>query len=202
MGNAFFFFARDYYFKDVEKLEPAQAQTYVAVTMTPWNIKPVYGMLSDSIGIFGYHRIPYIFLAGSSGATALFLLFVVPLTAVVAVVLMFVVNISVASPDVMIDGVIAEKVKSHPKFATDLQSLCWGAQSLFAIVGHLSSGIAVKDLGSRVVFGGLVFTGLAITVPASLNWLGESRNKYAALLAKDNRCLSQIFQVSWRYANF
>ena len=177
MGNAFFFFARDYYFKDVEKLEPADAQTYIAVSMTPWNIKPVYGMLSDSVAIFGFHRIPYIIMAGAGGGVSLFLLSVIPLTAFIAVTLMIFVNISVASPDVMIDGVIAEKVKSHPKFATDLQSLCWGSQSLFAIAGHLSSGVAVKQFGSRAIFGGLVIAALAITLPAVLNWLGEVPDK-------------------------
>eukprot|EP01041_Mallomonas_annulata_P003967 gene3967-7905_t len=186
MGNAFFFFARDYYFKDVEKLQPAQSQTYIAASMTPWNIKPLYGMLSDSLSIFGYHRIPYIMMAGAGGGFSLLLLSLIPLTALIAVALMFMVNLSVASPDVMIDGVIAEKVKSHPKFATDLQSLCWGSQAIFAIAGHLTSGYAVNQFGSRTIFGGLALSSVAITVPAMLNWLGEVPEKYTTLTAVEN----------------
>jgi hypothetical protein len=31
-----------------------------------------------------------------------------------------------ASPDVMIDASVAERAKTHPRLAADVQSLCWG----------------------------------------------------------------------------
>jgi hypothetical protein len=42
MGNAWFYQARDYYFKDVLELEPADAQAYIAAAQTPWNSKRVH----------------------------------------------------------------------------------------------------------------------------------------------------------------
>jgi hypothetical protein len=39
MGYSWFSFSRVYYFKDVLDLSPSRAQTLVAATMTPWNIK-------------------------------------------------------------------------------------------------------------------------------------------------------------------
>lgn len=39
LGNAWFFQARDYYFKDVAELQPAEAQANIAAAHTPWNSK-------------------------------------------------------------------------------------------------------------------------------------------------------------------
>jgi hypothetical protein len=54
---------------------------------------------SDSLPIFGYHRIPYIMLAGGIGLTCFSMLSSFRLTSpVVMVLLLFGVNLSVASP--------------------------------------------------------------------------------------------------------
>lgn len=66
--------------------------------MTPWNLKPIYGMLSDSIPIFGYHRIPYIIIAGLIGCVCFSLLSAISFSPMMAVILLFGVNLSVASP--------------------------------------------------------------------------------------------------------
>jgi hypothetical protein len=39
LGNAWFFQARDYYFKDIANLDPAEAQANSAAAHTPWNSK-------------------------------------------------------------------------------------------------------------------------------------------------------------------
>ena len=49
LGTAYFYQARDYYFKDVEDLEPAQAQIYTSSSMVPWNSKSVYACLYTNI---------------------------------------------------------------------------------------------------------------------------------------------------------
>lgn len=82
-------------------LEPAVAQTYAAVSMIPWSMKPLYGMASDFIPVMGYHRIPYICLAGFLSTLTLTLLFLLPLSAKLAVVLLFIANLSVATPGKM-----------------------------------------------------------------------------------------------------
>lgn len=98
LGNSWFFQARDYYFKDIAQVEPADAQIFIAISMTPWNLKPIYGMLSDSIPIYGYHRIPYIVIAGVIGCICFALLSTLPLSPMSAVLLLVGVNLSVASP--------------------------------------------------------------------------------------------------------
>ena len=79
-------------------LEPAVAQMYAAISLIPWSMKPLYGMGSDFIPIFGYHRIPYICIAGLLSTLCFSLLFFLPLSAKMAVILLFCANLSVATP--------------------------------------------------------------------------------------------------------
>jgi len=37
-------------------LSAGQIATFFAITVVPWLIKPVYGLLSDFVPLFGYHR--------------------------------------------------------------------------------------------------------------------------------------------------
>lgn len=56
----------DYYWKDVQGKEPATAQFYRGITWFPWDVKPLYGLLTDLLPFFGYHRRPYFVFAGLS----------------------------------------------------------------------------------------------------------------------------------------
>ena len=197
LGSSFYYMARDYYFKDVKKLQPATAQIFSAVAQTPWNLKPLYGILSDSVLIYGYHRVPYIFIAGIIGAVSLALLSILPVSAVISVILMFFISLSVASPDVMIDGVVAEKAKACPKYGTDLQSLCYGSQSLCAIIGLLTSGLVIREFGSRVIFGVLVFGSIGVALPAFGNWLGEKKDLKSYHVGCCARVTGDIIRVSY-----
>ena len=78
------------------------AQTYVAISLIPWSMKPLYGMASDFIPIFGYHRIPYICIAGVLSTLSFMLLWLLPLSAKLAVLLLFCANMSVATPGMLV----------------------------------------------------------------------------------------------------
>jgi hypothetical protein len=146
-------------------------------------VKPLYGMVSDTLFINGLQRAPYITLAGGVGSAALTILWLIPLSVPLAVVFMFCVNFSVSSPDVMIDASIAEKCKFYPKFASDLQALCWGSMALFSVVGFGTSGIMIQYCGPRLTFGVLVVTAVMVFIPSLMGFLGE---KKAVAMQEDN----------------
>lgn len=58
--------ATEYYMKDVQKVQPSESQALTAITKIPWIIKPLWGILTDVLPIFGFHRRPYFILAGKS----------------------------------------------------------------------------------------------------------------------------------------
>lgn len=53
-----------YYMKDVQKMQPSEAQVYFGVIEIPWIIKPLWGLLTDTVPILGYRRRPYLVSAG------------------------------------------------------------------------------------------------------------------------------------------
>eukprot|EP00854_Cymbomonas_tetramitiformis_P030539 gene30539-38191_t len=88
---------------------------------TPWQIKSIYGMISDLVPIRGLHRSPYIAFAGTVGVLSFLTLSLVPTEQFVVFVALFVANLSIAMPDVMIDAAVAERCRAQPRLTTDLQ---------------------------------------------------------------------------------
>ncbi|KAL2234541.1 UNVERIFIED_CONTAM: putative folate-biopterin transporter 3 [Sesamum indicum] len=54
-----------YYMKDEQKLQPSEAQVYHGMIMIPWIVKPLWGLLTDTVPIAGRRRRPYFILAGN-----------------------------------------------------------------------------------------------------------------------------------------
>lgn len=64
LGGALARVGTEYYMKDVQKVQPSEAQIYAGITSIPWIVKPLWGLLTDVLPIFGYRRRPYFLLAG------------------------------------------------------------------------------------------------------------------------------------------
>ncbi|KAL6533826.1 hypothetical protein OROHE_013659 [Orobanche hederae] len=52
-----------YYMKDVQRVQPSEAQVYTGITSIPWIVKPIWGLLTDVVPISGYQRRPYFVFA-------------------------------------------------------------------------------------------------------------------------------------------
>lgn len=65
LGGALARVGTEYYMKDVQKVQPSEAQIYGGITSIPWLVKPLWGLLTDVLPIVGYHRRPYFILAGN-----------------------------------------------------------------------------------------------------------------------------------------
>lgn len=64
LGGALSRVGTEYYMKDVQKVQPSEAQVYGGITSIPWLVKPLWGLLTDVVPVFGYRRRPYFILAG------------------------------------------------------------------------------------------------------------------------------------------
>ena len=53
----------NYYLKEVHGWSPVQVTAFITVFNLPWIIKPVYGLVSDFVPLFGYRRKSYLILA-------------------------------------------------------------------------------------------------------------------------------------------
>jgi len=53
----------NYYLKEAQGFTPLQITAFVTVFNLPWIIKPVYGLISDFVPLFGYRRKSYLIIA-------------------------------------------------------------------------------------------------------------------------------------------
>eukprot|EP00898_Chlorokybus_atmophyticus_P001084 jgi/Chlat1/1977/Chrsp158S02283 len=172
-------FGADYYYKDVQKLEPASSQQYVAIADIPWAIKPVYGLISDSLPLFGLHRRPYIIISGALGIVAWLWLAAGSISPAVACFCFFLANLSIGFPDVVIDAAVAERCATHPHLAADLQSLCWGSLAVGLMVGVAVAALVIGPLGAR---GALAITAVSpLILLACAGMMPDKRRDYGGL---------------------
>ena len=54
---------QSYYYKDDYGLQPSESTFYNSFLQIPWILKPVWGLVSDNIFLFGYRRKSYIIIA-------------------------------------------------------------------------------------------------------------------------------------------
>jgi Na+/melibiose symporter-like transporter len=60
--------AVSFFFKDELGLGPAQVAALMGIAAIPWVVKPLFGFISDSLPLFGYHRRSYLVLSGLLGS--------------------------------------------------------------------------------------------------------------------------------------
>ncbi|KAK7311056.1 hypothetical protein RJT34_08940 [Clitoria ternatea] len=162
LGGALAGVGTKYYMKDVQKVQPSEAQVYAGITSIPWIVKPIWGLLTDVLPFFGYRRRPYFIFAGFLGVIAMLLLSLHEnLHLVLALLALTAGSAGAAIADVTIDACVAQNSISHPLLATDMQSLCASSHSVGALVGFFISGIFVHLIGPMGVFG-------LMTIPAGL----------------------------------
>lgn len=141
----------DYYWKDVQQVEPSVVQLYMGLYYIPWVMRPVWGLFTDVFPIRGYKRKPYFVVAGVLGlvsAVAVVVLGKVP--AALALSCLLGVSAAMAIAEVVIDACIATNSISIRSLAPDIQSLCMVCSSAGALVGYATSGVFVHWLGPQV----------------------------------------------------
>ncbi|ETV71058.1 hypothetical protein H257_13480 [Aphanomyces astaci] len=208
--NSFSSFALGYLIKDVMKLQPADSQAVMTATGIPWGIKPVYGILSDSLPLFGYRRKSYLVLMNMVGIAAFYSLYSITPDSSISFLMLILIgsSASTAVSDVIIDALVVERARLDPKDgATDLQSLTWCMMALGGILGSLLAGPATSHLGPNMVFL------LASVGPITLFFLScsmsetraASRSKSCPQVAREQvRLLCQALRIPvvWRAALF
>jgi Na+/melibiose symporter-like transporter len=142
--------AGTFFYKEELGLSIQQVQILGSLSLIPWSIKPLYGLISDRFPIGGRRRKPYLLLAGIFGSLG-YLILAQAMTYRDVLVATLVSALGLALADVIVDGIVAERSRSHTA-AGKLQSICRAAIMLGALSVAYLSGILVESIGARKVF--------------------------------------------------
>jgi len=159
--------AVSFFLKDELGLSPANVSALFGIVALPWIIKPVFGFISDGLPIFGYRRRPYLILSGLLGTISWVSLATIVHSALGATLAIALGSLSVAISDVIVDSLVVERARAESQAeAGSLQSLCWGASSVGALITAYFSGLLLQHFTTHTVFWITAFFPLIVSVVA------------------------------------
>ena len=138
--------------KDVLKLTATAASYLGAVTILGWAIKPLWGIISDTLPIFGYRRKSYLILTAIL-ATIIWLSLGQIENYTIRLLLIFFTlsSFAYAFMDVVIDGLMVQTGKPH-NLTGRFQSVQWTAVYVAGIISALAGGWVAENLKPQTVF--------------------------------------------------
>jgi folate/biopterin transporter len=164
------------YCKKTLKIDGNACQTMSSIAMTPWSIKGVFGVLSDSYPLFGYHKKSYIIVAAFFGTAAFVGLAALPInTANIAALFMFLANVQIAVSDLLCEGKYAELMQAKPKTGSSMVSYVWGCYQLGALIASLFVGPIADNYNPQIIFWFCIPLSASIIVPTALDYLADEK---------------------------
>lgn len=121
----FGYFATSLYFKETFHLEFSENQIVQTIITLAWNIKPFYGLISETFPLFGFHKSGYLLISGLIGIFS-FLSFFVVSEYSMSILALVISELSQAIADVMADAIMVQESRKSCIDGSDyLQSFCW-----------------------------------------------------------------------------
>lgn len=183
-----------FFLKDELHLGPAEVASLTAIAAFPWLVKPLYGILTDSLPLFGYRRRSYLVGAGILGAASWTALATTANSVAAVTIASVAAAASVAISDVVADSLVVERVRGKPASTSGaLQSLCWSSSAVGGLLSAYLSGSLLELFTARQIFGGTAIlplltaslAGLIVEKPSSISGVGGFsvvlRERFAAL---------------------
>ena len=191
--------AVSFFLKDDLGLSPAEVAALTGIAALPWVIKPVFGLISDGLPLFGYRRRTYLVLSGILGTLSWVALATAVNSAWAAAGAMLLASLSVAISDVIADSLVVERARKESLGqAGSLQSLTWGVAAVGGLITAYLSGWLLEHLSSQVVFG---ITAIFPLLVSAVAWLiveekiGDRRLSPSSLSSKETGIPNQIQQL-------
>ena len=160
------------------KVAGPQMQVYRGVTHLPWAMKPMIGLLSDTMPIMGYNKAPYILLVAVLGSAATACIGSVPqsqLTITSLVFCLFLIQLQLSTTDLLTEAKYAEKMQTKPKEGPALMSYVWFGLQCGGLVAMLMVGPIMSHFGPKLPFLVVLVPSSIIVVPLMKGYLQERK---------------------------
>lgn len=166
----------------------SRMQVLRTIALSPWALKPLFGIVSDFLYVGGYRKLPYILATLVIAAlSSLSLAFLWPLSPIVATLLFFLCFLQIAVADLLLEARYTEKTSRAPDIAPDLVSFVSGGMSLAQLVSIVVCGLLIGRAWFPLQFLYLVPVPffLVALYPIGANWIGDEPYLYREELVCD-----------------
>jgi len=154
-----------------------QVQIYNGATMLPWAMKPIMGLLSDAVPIFGYRKFPYMVFCSAVGLVSVIVVCVtntetISVEAVVAC--FFCMQYFLSTTDLLSEAKYSEELKRKPENGPDLMSFVWGGMAFWSLLATAMAPALIK-YGLRTSYWVCLFPMIVTFYPIAANFLKEKK---------------------------
>jgi len=165
-----------FFLKDTLNLSAAQTATFFSITVIPWLIKPLYGLISDFVPLFGRRRKSYFLLTSGIAATMGLILSMMGSYTYWAVAIFFtLMGLGLAFTDVLTDALMVENGK-RLGVTGQFQAVQWASISLASILVGVGGGWLAENKYLSLTF--LIATTFpVITLVMGIFLISESRTE-------------------------
>jgi hypothetical protein len=166
-------------FRSFEGLSSINMQILKAVSLTPWTIKSLFGVISDTVYIHGYNRFPYMVITLiTSFISCIIVAMMWPLTPITYTFFLFVIFLHMSVADLLTEAKYSEKIAQFPYKGPDLLSFIWGGIFAGQILSNIITGVLISGLDTNdlhyiylIPAGFLLFV---LFIPTINNWVGDA----------------------------
>ena len=148
--------AIQYFFKDELKIEPAKLAQINSLIHLPWAIKPILGLITDFVPIFGYRRNFYILLCGIINMIAWLFMTIYVDTSSMATTMILLVNLTLSFCSVLGEAIVVElsKIEKMDKDskAKDYVSMFFLSRTVGELLSSYFKGLFVDIMPLRKIF--------------------------------------------------
>lgn len=174
------------------KVPAPQAQVYGGIVTLPFAMKPILGLVSDTLPIMGYHKGPYILAVSGMSFAAIMTLGLWTSSSVVVVVIgLWLVTLQLSTTDLLTEARYAAKIQEAPQAGPAMLTYVWAGINLAGFAAVLLSGPLLAHYGPRTVFLVASVPAALILLPVALGYLEENRVTEEELAATRRRYLEQ-----------
>lgn len=140
--------------KDVLHMTASQAAYFSAITMLGWLVKPIWGIISDTVPLFGYRRKSWLVITALGAAAIWFYLGATETPRYTTTLLIMLFTVSAmfyAFNDVVCDGLMVETGKSH-NLTGKFQVWQWSGVYVAAVITGIGGGWVAEHLSYQKIF--------------------------------------------------
>lgn len=155
-------------------LDAIQIQIYRNIALSPWSLKPLIGIVADTVSLCGYHKLPYIFVTMMAAIAACTILASSwPVTPIAATALLFVLYLACATTDLLVESRYSERISMNPSQGPNITSFVWLGIAAGQIFSSVPIGILLEHVSPHWLYYIALVPLTLVLVPTLKNWLGD-----------------------------
>lgn len=159
-------------------LSAVRIQVLKTIAISPWALKPMLGIISDTIYIYGYRKIPYIIIT-TIGAilSCLIIVFYYPESPILFTILLFFIFLQISLSDLLIEAKYAEKTKIDASLSREVVTFVHAPGYFFQAISIIVMGILLDAIPYQFIYMIPIPIFIVFIYPIVDNWINDEKFK-------------------------